>query len=565
MQSINVAFLVLLLLTSCDSGTSAERTEGADLVLHQGIIYTVNADQPWAEAVAIVDGALVFVGTNANAAAWINDNTEVIDLNGRLVLPGLHDVHAHPLEAGSPVAGTCVLSDGDPEAMIAIIQACAPHQIGTDWVLGWGHFIGDLLEADRSPRAILDEAVPNRPAIMMEQTSHSVWVNSLALEQAGITATTPDPPGGVILKDPDTGEPDGILLDNAGNLLMDHALAPTAELADLHYEGLLYGLEQLAQHGITSVADARTYWGRNYHRVWQRAEAENTLTARAVLGLWAYPHQSDEQLTTLRALYANHPDKLVKLSQIKVYVDGIVTNTTAAVHEPYQLDLEFTPDNRGLNYFDQARLTHFITELGAVDFDFHIHAIGDRGVHEALNAIEAATQANGTTATHRHRLTHLELIAPADFDRFRALGVLADFQVAGDFTLPAHFPEAEPFIGDRAYRTIPLRSLHDAGAHITLSSDWDVSDLSPFVGMQHALTRGQESLPDLETVIRAYTLNGAYALRQEDLVGSLEVGKLADLVVLDQNLFNIPIDQIATTQVLLTMLEGETVYRASNF
>lgn len=573
MKKFGIAFVLLLVSIACGATDTVKpetpsvnpetsSINPADLVLHNGAIYTVNERQPWAESVAIKDGVFAFVGSDEDIEAYIGTSTRVIDMQGKTVLPGLHDVHQHPLEAGSPVAGTCILDmDADPEAMIPIIQDCAPNQIGTDWVMGWGHSIYSLLESDRSPREILDEAVPDRPAIMLEQTSHSVWINSAALQAAGIDASTPDPPGGVILHDPGTGEPNGILLDNAGNMLIDLALAPTPELLDLHYEGLLYSLDELAKNGITSVADARTYWGRGYHEVWLRAEREDALTVRTVLGLWAYPHFEDaEQLETLKALYRNDPESLLRISQIKLYSDGLLGNTTAAVFEPYLFDLEFTADNLGLNYFEENRLTDYIIELEQAGFDFHIHTIGDRGVHESLNAIEAAMAANGNSLDRRHRLTHLELIGEADRSRFFELGVIADFQ-AGTFTLPEFYAENEEVIGERAFDVVPIRSIYDTGAVITLSSDWDVNSLSPFVGIQNALSRGEGSLPGLEAAIAAYTINGAYVMRQEGLTGSIEVGKYADLVVIDQDMFEIPIDRIGETIVLLTLLEGEAVFR----
>lgn len=573
--------LTLLLLVACAPVAETEMdetadnflplvtvaaTNGADLVLHNGAIYTVDEAQPWAEAVAIKDGRLVFVGADEDVEPFIGTETEVMDLDGRMVLPGIHDVHLHPLEAGSSVAGTCLLpEDTDPEEMIDLLRRCAPKQIGTNWVLGWGHSITNLLESERPPIEILDEAIPDRPAVMMEQTSHSVWVNSAALAAAGITANTPHPPGGLILKDPDTGRPNGILMENAGDLLFDLALAPTPELEELHYEGLLYALEQLAENGITSVSDARTYWGRNYHKVWERAEQEGTLTVRAVLGLWAYPHYDDEeQLAALTKLYSNDPNRLLRLNQIKIYSDGLIENTTAALFEPYLIDLELLPGNVGMNYFAEERMAKYITTLEKVGFDFHIHTIGDRGVHESLNAIERAMEINGEGVDRRHRLTHLELIDAEDRPRFVELDVIADFQVAGEFTLPDYWEESAELIGDRAFDTIPVRSVYDTGATVTLSSDWDVSDLSPFVGMAHALQREQQSMPNLEAVIEAYTLNGAYVMRQEEETGSLEVGKWADLVVLDRNLFEVSLEELAETAVLLTLLGGEEVYRDSS-
>lgn len=546
------------LLLACDEPAGPTIEAAADLVLHNGAIYTVETDPAWAEAVAVQNGVLVYVGDDAGVEAWVGEETAVIDLDGRMVLPGLHDVHAHPLEARSPFAGTCLLDaqEVDAEAFIPILKACAPQQIGTDWVLGFGHSVFTLLESFRAPIEILDEAIPDRPAVIMEETSHSVWVNTQALAAAGIDANTPNPPGGVIVRDPQTGAPTGVLFDAAGDLVMDLAWQPTATIQQLNYEGLLDAVAEMNRYGITSVVEGRTYWRRGFEDAWLRAEAENQLTLRAVLALWAYPSLDDAtQLAALRTRYRDDPDALVRINQIKVYSDGILINTTAAMLEPYRETLGAIPSADGLNYFTEARLAEYVRDLEPTGFDFFIHAIGDRGVREALNALEAAA-----TPAGRHRLTHLEVVDPADFSRFAALNVTADAQVAGTFTQPDHWHENELLIGDRASPLVPIQSLHEAGARLTLSSDWDVSTLNPFIGMQNALTRAPQQLPDLATVIAAYTRNAAYTMRQEDRVGTLAVGKEADLVVLDRNLFEIPVTSIAETQVVMTFLAGKRVY-----
>ena len=249
-----------------------------------------------------------------------------------------------------------------------------------------------------------------------------------------------------------------------------------------------------------------------------------------------------------------------------MYADGISINTTAAMHQPYALDLGYglpTP-NFGLSYFNPVRLTRLVTELDTAGFRINIHAIGDRGITESLNAIEQAQLAiRGKTPQKRHLLTHVEFSAPRDFARFRLLNVTADIQVAGRWTMPGHHSEFETSLlgAERMNRQMPLASLHSAGARITLSSDWDVSDLNPFAGMQHALTRGVQSLPTLHDVIKAYTLNAAYALAQDDKVGSLKVGKIADLTIVDRNLFAIPTEDIGGTQVLYTLVDGDVVYQ----
>ncbi len=569
---IQIIILCISLLSFVGCGASSPSTPSTIIpnqpdsteklqIYYHGQIYTVNPEQPKVEAMMIKNGVIVNLGTDEQALNWGENQTERIDLMGKMVMPGIHDVHMHPLEAGSDSV-TCIIDDTLPIAnQQQTIANCADDDGGTPWVLGWGHTLEQLLADGRRPKDILDALIPDRPVAIMEQTSHSVWVNSLALSLADITRNTENTPGGVIMKDV-SGDPNGLLLDSAGDLVFDLAYAPNPELKQRNYQGLLYALKQIAANGITSFCNARVYWKRGYLDAWYQAKSEHKLTARTVLGLWVYPAMDDDQqITQLKSLYDNDPTSLLRVSQIKMYSDGIIVNSTAALNEPY-LKYFNQVGALGLSYFSEDRMSRYIIELQQTGFDTHIHAIGDRGVHQALNAIENAQLSAGKNIRgYRHRITHLEMVDSSDRERFKALGVIADFQVAGDFALPEHYIDSVDLIGDRAFELFPVRSIFDSGATVTLSSDWDVSPLSPFVGMQHALQLGQQSLPSLQTVIKSYTLNGAYLMRQEQLTGSLEIGKQADFIVLNQNLFEIPIDQIAQTQVEMTFLAGEIVYQ----
>lgn len=559
MGKLNAIVLTTLIWVLTFQSTSCQKDDGnADsYVLYNGHVYTADSKQTTASAIFIKDGRIEFIGSDDEAQKLADGGTREINLKGRMVMPGIHDVHQHPLEAMSQFTGTCILSseETDPERFIRSIKRCAPNQTVGEWVFGWGHSIYTLLEAERPPVEILDEAIPDRPAIFMEETSHSVWLNSKGLEKAGITKDTPNPPGGIIVKDPETGEPNGILFDAAGDMVLNEAWPATAEIMEQNYQGLLLALDELQKYGITSVCEARTYWKRKFQDAWKRAEDNGKLTVRVVLDLWAYPSMDDdEQLSQLKSLYSNNVNSLIRANQIKVYSDGITINTTAALLEPYDKVVGEIGSNNGLNYFSEERLKKYIAELDPYGFDFHIHAIGDRGIRESLNAIEAS-QVQG-----RHRITHLEIVKPADYPRFKQLNVTADMQVAGDFTQPDNWGHSHELIGDRSSPTVPLKDLYDAGARITLSSDWDVSELNPFLGMQNALTRSPQALPNLHEIIKAYTINAAYVMRQEDVTGSLEVGKDADLIILDRNLFEEKSKNISLTRVDLTMLKGNVVY-----
>lgn len=556
--------MVLLILSVLLSFSSCKKDDGSpdptlcdEQAYLSGKIYTVNESQPWAEAMLVRSGVIVAIGTNQEIQSKAAEEAEMIDLENNMVLPGIHDVHLHPLEAASDnFQFTLNETETDPENYASDIQQAVNQNPSTPWVLGWGFDIHTLLNGTREPIEILDDISTSRPIAVMELTSHSIWVNSKALSLAGITASSPNPQGGIIMKDAN-GAPNGLLIDNAGNLIIDLAIASIPNSEQNDYLGLIeFALPELAKNGITSICDARTYWKRNHHLTWQKAEDNGELTVRANLGLWLYPNEEDAtQISKLQSLYANDPNSFLKINQIKLYADGIIINTTSAMASNFTLDLFGLPTNNGLNYVSQNRIAQYIAALEPIGFDFHIHTIGNRGVNEALNAIEQSGSNSG-----RHRLTHVEYILPTDYGRFKQLNVTADAQVAGDFSNPTHWHDNDVFIDPSLNNAIiPLLSLHQAEARITLSSDWDVSDLNPFVGLQNAVTRTPQELP-LEEAIKAYTINAAYVMRQEDKVGSLEVGKDADFVVLDQNLFGIPASQISQTRVLETYLQGELIF-----
>jgi predicted amidohydrolase YtcJ len=550
-----LVFSLFIAFFSCDKGNDPEPS--GETVFFNGKIYTVNTANPWADAIYVKDGIIKYVGTNDEAKKMASAAAELIDLDGGFMMPGIHDVHMHPLEAASENF-KFILDDNetDPENYADDVANSDAANAGNGWLLGWGHLLETILEADRDPKKIIDDVVSDRPVAIMEQTSHSIWCNSKALQLLGFTSASQNPTGGIIMRN-SNGEPNGILIDNAGELLMELALAPTAQSMENDYKGLVdFALPELAKHGITSISEARTFWKRNQQDTWKKIEADGKLTCRINLGLWAYPAENDaSQIAAIKALYSNNPDKLLRINQIKVYSDGIIHNTTAAMHDDYLIDYFTLGTNKGLNYFTEPRLAQYISALEGTGFDFHIHALGNRGIHESLNAVQQGGTTNG-----RHRITHVEYVDPNDYSRFAALNVTADAQVAGDFTQPAHWHDNDYLVGAAlANKIIPLKDLKAANARITLSSDWDVSDLNPFIGLENAVTRTPQEI-SLEDAVKAYTINAAYVMRQESRVGTIEAGKEADLIVLDRNIFQIPANQISDTKVDLTYLKGRLVY-----
>ncbi|WP_198938377.1 amidohydrolase [Tenacibaculum holothuriorum] len=556
MKLLIILLSIVLTSKACSSKEVVPIISSNQKLYYNAKIYTVNLNIPWAEAMIIKENKIVFIGSNSEAEQKVEKNAQRINLKGKLVLPGFHDVHMHPMEVGATTTSFELdEAETDAENYIATIKKAARNNPDVEWLIGFGHSINTLFDAQRNPLEIIDDAVSDRPVIIMEQTSHSMWVNSKALELAGITKNSSNPQGGIIMKD--NGELNGILIDNAGDIVFQQAISSLND-ANGEYDGMVnYVLPKLAKNGITSVSDARTYWKREQHLTWKDLEKDGKLTARFNLGLWAYPAEDDiNQIAVLKSLFSNDENSLLKINQIKLYSDGITHNTTAALHTNYLEDYFELPTNNGLNYFSENRIAKYIQELASVGFDFHIHAIGNRGVHEALNAIEKIGTSNG-----RHRLTHVEMIDQSDISRFKTLNVTADAQVAGDFTKPNHWHENADLVGNTlAQNLIPIKSLQDAGVRVTLSSDWNVSTLNPFVGIQNAVTRSPQNI-SLEEAIKAYTINGAYTMRQETKVGSLEAGKLADFVVVDKDIFEITPNKINTTKVVLTVFNGKEIYK----
>jgi len=550
-----------------EGGDSAQRPTPGDWVFFNGVVYTVDAKDSVHQALVIREKKIVYVGKNEQAKRYIGANTKSIDLKGKMVLPGFHDVHMHPLEAGSfAIPEECALHDEDTlKNHLATLKTCVKTKTAQVWALGFGHLLESILYTPKSPRLLLDELMPDRPVAIMEATSHSAWVNSKALALAKITKDTPNPQGGIIYKDKQK-QPNGILLDNAGNQVFHKAFSnPDVSMLWAHHQGLLESLKKISQHGITSIVDARLYWKRGYLEVYDKVLKAGQLTARTQLSLWAYPGEKDSiQLQKLRTLYRKRktPESLLWIDQIKLYSDGIIHNGTAALLKPYDTPMPQVPVN-GIHYFSKERMAKYIQELEKVGFDFHIHAIGSKGVRAALNAIAQAMKTNGARE-RRHKLTHLELVSPPDRKRFKELGVIADFQLAGDFAKIENAHWSKHRIGERYKELLPIADIHATGAKITLSSDWDVSSLSPFVGIQNAVQRGKKGFT-LKQALRAYTINGAYSMRQEQWTGSLEVGKLADVIVLDRDLLKTDTSNIKHTKVLLTLLAGRSVYRATEF
>ena len=559
------------------SGCS-ERPPGiaADLVLENGSIYTVDNARSWAQAVAVRGGRFVYVGTDAVVQDLKGPNTRVIDLDGRMVLPGLFDVHIHAAASGMEKLACDLTTEtiyqeyGElPEDLVAEylarIRRCAEARPDADWVVGYGWVMDAFGPGALASRALLDEIEPGRPVYMESADGHSAWVNSRALEIAGISAATPDPPDGRIDREPGSNEPLGSLQEHAMDLVEDHVPEPDLETRTA---GLQYAVRMLNAYGVTSIQDAKTF--RNLLEGYRALDDRGELTLRVVAtNVWD-TSRGMEQLESIRRDRERFTGGNLRATSVKIWLDGVMENYTAAMLDPYLV--EGSP--RGMLMMDPGDLMEAVTALDAEGFQVHVHGLGDRAVRESLDAFEAARNVNGVT-DNRHHIAHLQVVQPDDIPRFRQLGVIANFTpywaYADDYITELTIPFIRPGIVRWMY---PIGSLVDDGAVVASGSDWAVSSANPFLQIETAITRRDplgtadaafipEERVSLADAIAMLTINGALVNHSEDETGSIEVGKFADLAVLDRNLFDIDPADISATNVLLTLLGGEAVHEVS--
>ncbi len=540
----------------------------ADLVLRHGAIYTMNAARGWAEAVAISGSRLVFVGADRDVTPFVGPATKIVDLDGRFVLPGFHDSHVHLVQGGIELGQCDLTGSASGEEVLARVKACAAARPEALWIIGGGWDL-PLFPRANPGKELLDSIVPDRPVYLSAADGHSTWVNSKALALAGITRETPDPPRGRIERDAE-GNPTGTLREAASDLVGDHLPETTAAE---RLEGLRRGVERAQGFGIVSVqeasADAKSL------AAFRALDAEGELNLRAVVASYVDPEKGVDQVTDFvkrRDDPAGRSAPHVRASAAKIFADGVIEAGTAALLSPY-LGERGKDGWRGELELAPERFGQIATALDAQGFQIHIHAIGDRAIREALNALEAAQRANGRRDA-RPLIAHIQLFDPADIPRFRRLGAIADFQPLWAYADSYIVDLTEPQLGlERSRWLYPIGSLARSGTVLAAGSDWSVSSLDPLQAIEVALTRCDPDLVetcakgwipeervDLPTILAAYTIGGAFANFEERDSGSLEPGKLADLVLLDRNLFEIPASEISEAKVLATMFEGRIVF-----
>ncbi len=541
-----------LVISSPDGGAGSTVVYNAD-------IRTGDPNLPAADAFAYGPfGTIIAVGTKDEVFEAAGEDPRTINAGGRLVLPGFQDVHVHVPEAGLNLDVCYFPSEQPLDEYEALAVECAESQADADWVRAAGASLFDLRQTDETPLEVLDRAIPDRPALVLDDLGHAAWTNTLGLEAAGITNDSPDPAGGVLHRDA-SGQLTGLLLENAQHLVRD-AATPDEETI---YQALLTSLDELAANGITTVSDAGGYWAEGHPAAWQRAQSEGALTVRAFNTLYLYPDLDlDEQLATFHELSAEG-SPFLRFDTAKVYVDGILDLGTALLVDPYDVPVDEDYPS-GFEYFGESQLATVASELHAQGYRINFHAIGDGAVRQALDVVEGLPDTPEAIAERRHRITHTYLVHHDDLGRFADIGVIPDFQQSPDAISGDYMNYLTEFIGDRAFDLIPTAELIDTGITVTLSSDWDAGPLSPLGTIERAITRDTNAVPSLEKAIGMHTIDAAYALGHAQQTGSISVDKFADFIILDTNLFDIEPTEIDEAEVVLTVVNGDIVYEADD-
>jgi hypothetical protein len=544
--------------------------KGPDIIITNARVYTVNAKHPWADAVAISGDRIAAVGSIKEVEKLRGTDTQMIDAKGHLVLPGITDSHIHFLE------GSRLLTQLDLTGVTSItevqkrVKEYAASHPNLTWIQGRGWSYELFGEKALPDKKYLDEVVPDRAVYLVGFDGHTSWANSKALEIVGFARNTPDPPNGKIVRD-EKGEPTGALKEEADDIAESRAPAPAREQ---QLEALRLGMREANRVGLVrvhclsnapdAVDDLRN--GSLYEELRRTGQ----LTVRMYLSYYMDPPTvSPVTMAAVEQSRQRYNDDWIAAGAVKFFLDGVIESHTAAMLRPYSDD----PSLIGKLFWDENTYKNAVAELDKRGIQIFTHAIGDRAVRLAFDAYENAAKTNHTK-DQRHRIEHIETISAQDIPRFGKLGVIASYQPLhaepNPDTMNVWVRNAGP---DRASRGWAWQSVAQAGGHLAFGSDWPVVTLNPWYGVQNAVTRQNlqgkpvggwlpEQRVSLEQAIEAYTLGAAFAGHRETTEGSIEKGKLADLIMLDRDLFTIAPGTIHETQVLLTMVGGKVAYQA---
>jgi predicted amidohydrolase YtcJ len=508
------------------------------------------------------------VGTELHVKPLIGPRTRVIDAAGGSILPGFQDAHIHAPSAGLGMA-RCRLNDVDGvDAYVATIRTYAESHPDASWIVGEGWSL-DSFPRGLPHRSVLDAVVPDRPAYLENRDGHGAWVNSRALEAAGIDARTIDPPAGRVERD-EAGEPIGMLQERAMELVA--RLIPAVSLAEWK-DATLRAQTYLHSLGITAWQDAHVE--REHLEAYRALAEEGQLTARVVGALWWNRERGEEQVEELLDLRSLGTVGRLRCGSVKIMQDGIVENFTAAMTAPYLDGSGHATAGAGMSFVEPEALNRSVARLDREGFQVHFHAIGDRAVRECLDAVGAASAANGDS-DNRHHIAHLQVVHPDDVPRFGRLGVAANIQPFWACLDGQMEHLTMPFLGRaRIGWQYPFESLRRTGAVVAMGSDWSVSTPNPLLEIEVAVRRVPVDRRQIETflpnerlslrdAISAFTEGSAFVNHLDQETGSLEAGKMADLAVIDRDLFAPDAGPIGDARVVLTLVEGAPVFGGSS-
>jgi len=557
--------LLLLLCAASTLRAQGKIVEPADIIVVHGRVYTEDPKQPWAQAVAIYREKIVAVGDDPAVERLRGRGTKVINAGGKLVLPGFVDCHIHFIDGSFSLGRVNLEGAKDPADIQKRLREYAAEHPGEDWILGRGWNYAMFGSETLPDKKYLDEIFPNRPVSLEGYDGHTYWANSKALAMAGITRETADPPNGAIVRDPKTGEATGALKEAAQDLVAKVIPKPTR--AD-QLLALRAGMKWANVHGITRVHSA----GGDFELLdlFDEMRRRGDLTLRMYIAYFLNPPELRPQdLDAIEQARKKYHDEWIDAGAVKFMVDGVIESHTAAMFEPYSDD----PSVKGKLFWEPSKYKSAVAELDKRGLQLFTHAIGDYAVRTAQDAYQEA-EAQNHKRDRRPRIEHIETITTADIPRFGELGVIASMQPLHSYpdadTLDVWARNAGP---DRASRAWVWKSIADAGSRLAFGSDWPVVTLNPWEGVQTAVTRQTEEgqpqagfVPEqrltVAEAVHGYTLGAAFAGRREKTEGSLEIGKLADLIILSQNIFDVPSRKIGATKVVTTIVGGRVVYQA---